>query len=363
MVSSVLQFFPPVVSGLILVGFLFQMRGRPYLALHVLFVLLVVSIGAFTLTKAINIDGGPVSALLVLLGGATCGWSWLFGRALFSPPSAYSPRWPLVIVGLLVATTAFLQLIGAGVTETGLVADAVRMAANINDLASSTVLMLVLIEALGVNLAAFSDKERRFRVVFSATYAVMVAIAVLWVGGAGEGSLAARLGDDIRAFASLFAVLGATACLYYRERNPLPKVEGKPRQKRVVPSDEEAALGDRILGLMRERAVFADPDLKVADLARQLNAQDYKVTRAITGPLGFSNFNQMVNHFRIERAKQMLRDPSFDDQSILSIAMECGFGSIGPFNRAFKSAVETTPGRFRRDREGLSGMPAAVPAS
>jgi AraC-like DNA-binding protein len=37
---------------------------------------------------------------------------------------------------------------------------------------------------------------------------------------------------------------------------------------------------------------------------------------------------------------------------VLTIALDLGFGSIGPFNRAFKDATGMTPTEFRRAHLG-----------
>jgi AraC-like DNA-binding protein len=37
---------------------------------------------------------------------------------------------------------------------------------------------------------------------------------------------------------------------------------------------------------------------------------------------------------------------------ILTIALDAGFGSIGPFNRAFKAHTGLTPSEYRRARAG-----------
>ena len=63
--------------------------------------------------------------------------------------------------------------------------------------------------------------------------------------------------------------------------------------------------------------------------------------------LGFRNFNQMANRFRIEEAKRRLADPALRRLPILTIAYDCGFGSVGPFNRAFKAETGLTPLEFR----------------
>ena len=46
--------------------------------------------------------------------------------------------------------------------------------------------------------------------------------------------------------------------------------------------------------------------------------------------------------------KAALSDPSQRDVQVLTIAMDAGFQSIGPFNRAFKADTGMTPTEFRR---------------
>jgi AraC-like DNA-binding protein len=99
---------------------------------------------------------------------------------------------------------------------------------------------------------------------------------------------------------------------------------------------------------MQREAAFAQPDLKVADLARIAGEAEYKITQCVTGALGFRNFNHMANHFRVAEAKRRLADRRLDHLPILTIALDCGFGSIGPFNRAFKAEAGTTPMHFRK---------------
>jgi AraC-like DNA-binding protein len=45
---------------------------------------------------------------------------------------------------------------------------------------------------------------------------------------------------------------------------------------------------------------------------------------------------------------------------VLTIAMDAGFPSIGPFNRAFKTDTGMTPSEFRR--EALAQPASAAPA-
>ena len=138
--------------------------------------------------------------------------------------------------------------------------------------------------------------------------------------------------------------------VWYRSRHPYLS-----RFKVEAAADDEKRLADRIRGALSENDRFTSADLKVADIAALLGAPEHKISRAITMHLGFANFNRLVNHYRIERACDMLSDPQFQDLPVLTIAMDSGFGSIGPFNRSFKDATGMTPSAYRRCK-----LPAAA---
>ena len=58
-----------------------------------------------------------------------------------------------------------------------------------------------------------------------------------------------------------------------------------------------------------------------------------------------------------------LRDPAKRDLPILTLALEAGFQSIGPFNRAFKTATGLTPTEFRQQKLADSEIGQPDPAS
>jgi len=75
---------------------------------------------------------------------------------------------------------------------------------------------------------------------------------------------------------------------------------------------------------------------------------EYRLRQAINEGLGYRNFNAFINHYRLEEAKAALADPGQRDVPVLTIAMDAGFQSLGPFNRAFKAETGQTPTEFRR---------------
>ncbi|WP_341677308.1 helix-turn-helix domain-containing protein [Niveibacterium sp. SC-1] len=115
----------------------------------------------------------------------------------------------------------------------------------------------------------------------------------------------------------------------------------------AAPAQDPALLA-ALDALMQEAQVYLTPELSIGALAERLDVPEYRLRRAINQGLGYRNFNAFLNQHRIEAAKRMLRDPATAADSILDIAMACGFQSLGPFNRAFKALTGTTPSGWRR---------------
>jgi len=294
------------------------------------------SIAFFCLGQLIGDRLGLVSDVIAIAGNATCGWSWLLARALFQSEKGRSAVWPVAIVFSLIAAGALLRLAG----DTGPI---MRMVGNIETLTSSTVLLLALIEPLRGFHPGMPKGEQGFRIAFVVGYAALLAVSVLWVNGSPAGGLAALWGDRIKMACALTGVVEAGLAIWYRHRRPLPD---QGRTRRRPPASDDSELGARILRLMADDSVYTVADMKVADLARRVGEAEYKVTQCITGTLGFRNFNQMINHFRLAEAQARLADPACG-LPVLTIALDCGFGSIGPFNRAFKAETGLTPTAFR----------------
>ncbi|OUS00575.1 hypothetical protein A9Q81_10505 [Gammaproteobacteria bacterium 42_54_T18] len=72
--------------------------------------------------------------------------------------------------------------------------------------------------------------------------------------------------------------------------------------------------------------------------------------RLINQHLGYRNFNEYLNHFRIQEASTQLSSTDFEHLPILTIALDVGYASLIPFNRAFKTRYEQSPSEYRREK-------------
>lgn len=289
-----------------------------------------------------RLTGGAAGILFSLVGAGACGWAWLLTRALFDP-APQDVWWPRIVATVVAVTGALTVLAPA---EGGLSG----FAANVYRLSGSAAMLLAFIEPFQARRVDVGVLEKRFRLAFLSINAAQL-VAVLGSGVSSPGTAGVSQTDLIRIACCVVGLVGATAAVGYRLRHPL--VQAEARSARRTPTDEDSRLAERLLGLLRDEAIDARPDLRIGDVAARLGQPEYKVSQCISTVLGFPNFNRLINHHRIERAKRLLADP---DQGlpILEVAFECGFGSVGPFNRAFREQVGVTPREFRSASRRLS---------
>ncbi|NQZ09211.1 MAG: helix-turn-helix transcriptional regulator [Algicola sp.] len=104
-----------------------------------------------------------------------------------------------------------------------------------------------------------------------------------------------------------------------------------------------------------ENGHFKQPALTITQLAQQLNTPEHQLRKLINQHLNFSNFSSFLNSYRIKEACVRLQNISQAKTHILTIAIELGYGSTGPFNRAFKMVTGQTPTQYRQaylDQQG-----------
>ena len=103
-----------------------------------------------------------------------------------------------------------------------------------------------------------------------------------------------------------------------------------------------------INALMIEQQIYTQHGMTITNLADALREKEYRVRKVINGTMGYRNFNQFMNHFRIQEASRRLLDPENRRLPVLTIAIDVGYASLAPFNKAFKSVHGMTPTEYRK---------------
>ena len=126
-----------------------------------------------------------------------------------------------------------------------------------------------------------------------------------------------------------------------------------PAAAAPVPDATHARQVATLETLMTVQRLYREPNLSIGALALRMGLPEHRLRRVINQGLGHRHFSAFLNAYRIDDARRALRDPARAELPVLMIAMDAGFQSVGPFNRAFKAATGVTPTEYRRGTEPL----------
>ncbi|MEM9669514.1 MAG: helix-turn-helix domain-containing protein [Pseudomonadota bacterium] len=105
---------------------------------------------------------------------------------------------------------------------------------------------------------------------------------------------------------------------------------------------------NRLDALMNEDKIYREQGLTIRRLAEKVSVPEHQLRVVINKSLGFRSFAYFLNHHRIQEAEARLSDISNARIPVLTIAMDVGYASITPFNKAFKSQTGKTPTSYRK---------------
>ena len=275
------------------------------------------------------------------LSTGTVGWFWLFMLTLFEERQVRG--WHLAVI-------AGLTVMGMGGVYAS--AEASPWIWLISNVTQAGLLVHALIVVLRGWKSDLVETRRRLRGPFLAT----VTIYTLLMRGLESWSIFNSRPEWFLVFnaATLALMCLAGAWVFLEPRpdlfgpaHPAPKPAPAAALDRAAKADIE-----RLDALMKTQEVWREEGLTIASLAARVNIPEAQLRRLINDQLGYRNFPGFVNGHRIAAAKAKLSDPSESRTSISAIAFDLGFGSLGPFNRAFKEETGVSPSEWRRKSLG-----------
>lgn len=189
------------------------------------------------------------------------------------------------------------------------------------------------------------EKRRRLRVGFVmvvAGLAVMVIVVEFFFGFGAEPPLFTL----VQAIFILTATMALGSALMESDPDLLFDPD-RPAAPVATLSPSEHVLKTKLDAAMAA-GDYRETGLTIGVLADRLGVPEHRLRALINQRLGYRNFSAFLNQHRIADAKALLADPAHVDLPILTIAMDLGYGSLAPFNRAFREAVGQAPSEFRR---------------
>jgi AraC-like DNA-binding protein len=118
-------------------------------------------------------------------------------------------------------------------------------------------------------------------------------------------------------------------------------IDDKPKQE-TLNQKELDLWKEKILQLIKVDKIYENPKLTLSDVSKRLETNPKTISNSINS--GFEmNFNDFINHYRIEAVKEKLKKGAHKKSTLLGIAFDCGFNSKATFNRAFKKSTAESP--------------------
>ncbi|MGE3680596.1 MAG: helix-turn-helix transcriptional regulator [Bdellovibrionales bacterium] len=215
---------------------------------------------------------------------------------------------------------------------------------------------LSLREAQGSDRMDLVNERIRFRILF---VRAMAAVSLLVISTEMYMKAVLKVSQylDLMTSCLVFMVIYSLDHFIRTDENILPQAPDQEGLKTpVVPAAwPDPDFNEKFKAHFEQRKVFLRPTLTVEGLACVLDVPEYKLRQFINKTLGFRNFNQFLNHYRIQEAMGILAKPEGKKMPIYNLAMELGYGSIVSFNRAFKNTTGVTPSRYREAANPAKG--------
>jgi AraC-like DNA-binding protein len=312
---------------------------------------LTIALALGTIAHAVTSQIGstaPISlwrAPLIALSTGDAVVLWLFTRALLD--DAFVPRWWHALIWALVSAYSFVSCLWIAPAVHG------RPAIIAVNLLALGFIVLAMVQTITSWSADLVERRRNVR--------VFIVSAALLYGGVNALlgiSIWSRDTAGIANVANAAVLAGIVAAICYAMMRvnaadlfPAPVEAATGAVEPVTAAIETGAdqkLIDALTRLMANERIYRHDNISIGTLATKLAIPEYRLRRLINQRLGYRNFNVFLNNHRIEEAKAALADPTQAEVPVITIAMDAGFQSLGPFNRAFKATTGVTPTEYRK---------------
>lgn len=305
------------------------------------------ALGSAAHAIASSIGASPISiwhSPVIALSTSNAVLFWLFTRALFDETFKLR-RWH-ALIWAAVAVFSFVNCMWLAP------ASGVRLSIIAVNLLALGFIVTAVMQAIASWSSDLVEGRRRVRVFIVSAAALYGGLnAVLQISMSGNG--AAEIANAVNS-AVLAAVVVAISIAMMRvdgaDLFPAPP-EVQAEVGDAASTDAGGAdqkLVDALMRLMGDDRIYRHDNVTIGTLATKLAIPEYRLRRLINQRLGYRNFNVFLNEHRIAEAKAALADPSQAEVPVITIAMDAGFQSLGPFNRAFKAITGVTPTEYRR---------------
>lgn len=312
-------------------------------------ILLAICFAAFLLLTApfVPRTQGLARHILLWLTDATPFFLWWCGQRLFDDNFKIRrwPDWSLIALGVLALwhTYYFLVLGGYGPYH------------DLNHLFGLVIMVHLIVSVVSSWRDDLIEQRRIARawlVLLLALYFVILCVVELSNTGLNRNQI-------FMLATSILCLMGSTAIVVVMFNHRTASTNIAPRTAEITNELQsvraiDSKLYERLQKFIDDHG-YRQSNLTITNLATQLNCPEHHLRKLINHRLGYTNFAAFLNHYRIAEACKRLKNSPLP---VLTIALDIGYGSIAPFNRAFKDITGETPTSYRNKVPEVELKPA-----
>ncbi len=296
------------------------------------------------------LQNSPLQFILFLGAFSLSVIFWLFSRCLFEDDFKFNWQHSLILAGVITVNYfLFLAKLFSWFSTDTLIS-------TIFSFLSQTISFIFIFLAV---FTAFRDRESdlieeriRLRKQFILATTILIGLTLL-----AEITLRQDTAPELLNFAQK---VGVTALVYYFAFQNLMFDKGfflAKTQITETPFLPEPEILASLKNLLENEKIYRKDGLTIKMFSDALDEKEYKVRRLINQHLGFRNFNDFLNQYRVQEACEILLDEKQANLTIIEIAYYLGYQSLGPFNAAFKKLTNSTPTAYRKKHLNKSSEP------
>jgi AraC-like DNA-binding protein len=336
-----------VIGQIVLISMVLAARGPR--AVSIPMVLLQASVAAYLVKSSPVLAANLAIAEIPLyvLAMASPFLVWVCANVLFD--FERPPKWVMVVFPSVTLALCSFKIVDV---------DAPLIFQVLSIVASLIAILHAIYSVVSGSLDDLSEPRRRFRLCFVACVSLAAAfVLVMELAYVGKPVPSWLPLTNVSLIAAVFLVISLP--LITRPADLLPDDPPPPdgSKNRLDAADVETH--GALVRAMENRA-YARTGLSIRQLAEELKIPEHRLRALINSQLGYKNFSTFLNGYRINEACDRLRDPKEARIPVLTIALDAGFASIAPFNRAFRQSVGMTPTEYRRQKLQAGSVVTAI---
>ncbi|MEL6809805.1 MAG: helix-turn-helix transcriptional regulator [Bacteroidota bacterium] len=104
-------------------------------------------------------------------------------------------------------------------------------------------------------------------------------------------------------------------------------------------------LKEQLMHLLEEEKIYRQNNISLAMVSERLGTTRHNTSQVINEHFGL-NFFELINKYRIDEAKEILKNDKNKNLNIIDVAYEVGFNNKVTFNKSFRKQLSLTPSQY-----------------